>query len=136
MGARVIDRRKRPRISLRWPARVKRPRDVQAVQAETVNVTCGGIYCVCGEPFREGETLEFALLVPAELDQERGSLQLCGHAVVVRSEPVDPVGWGIAFVIEDYALARAPSGRFGESLERSVDGAWRHIDAHEGFAKP
>jgi PilZ domain len=96
------ERRKTPRIPLRWAVCLERPASGRQIRTETENFSSAGFYCVSPEPFSFGEKIECALrpLLP-ETPQYRDLRCRC---TVVRSERIGGDLFGIAFRIDDYTV--------------------------------
>jgi hypothetical protein len=105
MTAWSLERRRRPRFPLRWRASIRRDGQNRPTRAETVNLSCGGLYCIAAEPFVPGDRLEISLHFPEELDPRHRALRLRCMALVVRVEPAaGGHAYGMACSIQDYAV--------------------------------
>jgi len=98
----VADRRKRKRVAVHWRVRLFRQPE-QWVDTTTENLSSEGLYCICQEPFKPGESLgcEFWPL-----------RNLYSDCKVRRLEHLTE-GFGLGCHIEDYAVATAFSAPGG-----------------------
>jgi hypothetical protein len=95
---RVIDRRRRRRLPLRWTACLYRAGISEPIEAMTRNVSSDGFYCVVEEPFAIGEIVHSALLIPA-FDPEKPDRMMTieSECSVVRVECIGNGAYGVAF---------------------------------------
>jgi hypothetical protein len=88
---------------------VRRPGEPAAIEATTVNVSCSGVYFLCGERFLPGEVVDFELRFPEDLDPGGRLLSLQCRVSILREEPAGASsGYGIAGHIDDYTVAVGP----------------------------
>ena len=98
------DRRKRPRVALRWPVRLFRQPEGPSIESTTENLSSQGLYCIASEPFKPGERLQCEIVIPGEsLGSPDSSLRLQCHVTVRRVEHLDR-GFGLGCHIEDYSV--------------------------------
>lgn len=104
---RIANRRLRPRIVVQWPLYVWRGHE-HLFDTVTMNVSSGGFYCLCTEPFSPGENLTAVLEMPGHgTDQQSGKLILRCDIVVLRVETViDNRSYGVACRIRDFSVLR------------------------------
>jgi len=98
------DRRKRPRVALRWPVRLFRQPEGRSIESTTENLSSQGLYCIASEPFRPGERRRCEIAIPGEsLGFLDSSIRLQCHVAVRRVEHLDR-GFGLGCHIEDYSV--------------------------------
>lgn len=110
------ERRGHARVPLEWPALARRRGERSWVPVRTVNLSCGGVYCLASEPYEAGEELELVLPLP---EQVRAGVKLECRVSVVRAEPAGSA-WGLACRFEDYRVVIAASDRSAEELSRQA----------------
>jgi hypothetical protein len=103
----IADRRKRQRVVVSWPLRVWKAHE-PCLEICTVNVSSGGFYCLCPQPFSPGETLIAVLEIPgAGSDRELEKLLLRCEVLVLRVETlIESRNYGTACRILDYSVLR------------------------------
>jgi len=105
--ANVPERRRRSRLRLACPVRLRRPGETSRVETKTEDISCEGFFCFTDRDFLLRETLECELVIPSEefgQPDERGLVLRC-RAEVVRVEPqAGKNAYGIACRLADYTL--------------------------------
>src|SRR5579863_3321387 len=102
------ERRKRKRISLRWPIHLYRDENAPSIDSTTENLTSNGFYCVSKEPFRVGEQLECTIDIPSgAFGYADAPVRLQCRVKVVRIEDQTD-RFGLGCYIEDYELLMSP----------------------------
>jgi hypothetical protein len=88
------DRRRRPRLCLRYQLRLWRGEGQLPLQAETDNISISGFYCIAQEPCSPGDNFQCELYIP---NHQGAPLILNRRVRVVRVEikGLEP-GFGVA----------------------------------------
>lgn len=103
------DRRRRPRLRLAYPIRLRQPGKEARVEATTEDLSCEGFFCISEQEFSPRQTLECELVISTDKPGEATDLDMVlrFQAEVVR---VVPQGSGHAFGVAcrfaDYTIAR------------------------------
>ncbi len=120
---RIADRRKRQRVIVQWPVRIWR-RNEHVLDACTVNISSGGLYCICPGPLSPGDTLIAILEIPgSSADRERPKLMLRCEILVLRVETLaDNSQFGVACRIMNYSVLRPTGAAVG--TEEADTGNW------------
>lgn len=104
------DRRRRPRLKLAYPVRLRQMGEKEQVETRTEDLSCEGFLCVSEHVFSPHEILECELVIPSrEADQPvpEHDIVLCCRAEVVRVVPEVLGGmFGIACRFADYSINR------------------------------
>ncbi len=103
----AIERRKRLRVKLEWSARLARDPGGPSVESRTVDVSSGGFYCLCDQPFDLGEVLWCRILAPTRnpLSREEYLCLEC-RVQVVRVDRLDgEARCGIGCHIQEYSVS-------------------------------
>ena len=104
LAASCHDRRKRKRVSLRWPVKVLRRSGIQWIEGQTENLTSEGLYCVSSEPFQLGERLQCIIIIPVgSFGNSKSPVVLKCGVTVTRVEAI-PSGFGLGCHIDNYVL--------------------------------
>lgn len=103
----ITNRRKRQRVVVSWPLRVWKAHE-PCLEICTVNVSSGGFYFFCPQPFSPGEALIAVLEIPgAGPDRESEKLLLRCEILVLRVETsIESTNYGTACRILDYSVLR------------------------------
>lgn len=103
---RALDRRKRPRLKVRWPLMLYREPPGLVLQAETEDVSSSGIYFLSPTPFVCGEALTGNLMIPTHdpsRSQQKWVLEC--QLRIARAEAIsERGGFGIGCHIEEFRL--------------------------------
>ncbi len=101
------ERRRHPRVALRWAIALTRLGEQARVASVTENLSRAGFYCFSSEPFRIGETVDCVLEIPTrDLGYPSSPLSLRCRAQVVRLEHRESESrFGVACRIDDYEIA-------------------------------
>ncbi len=112
---------------VQWPVRMWRVHE-HLLDTYTVNVSSGGFYCVCSQPFSPGEMLIAVLEIPGACgDREPQKLLLRCEVLVLRIETViDSCDCGIACRIINYSVLRARSMASGSEQPNTKDSSLLH----------
>lgn len=103
-GNELPDRRRRPRLQLRWSVCFFREDSRELTHATTLNISSDGFYCLSNAALVAGQLSSCRLLVPSNDPdgRERNVVLACRVRVVrVSSREIDRM-FGIACRIEDY----------------------------------
>src|SRR5690242_8681116 len=99
-----LERRTRTRVLLRCPLRLYRRNSPCPFEAETIDLSSAGFYCIASESFRLGEALGCILSLPAEnLAFPSGAVNLHCEVTVSRSHERSE-GFGVGCRIDNYSL--------------------------------
>jgi hypothetical protein len=115
----TLERRRRTRLKLTYPVRIRRPGESKGVETQTEDLSCEGFYCISERPFSPQEWLECELVVfgggcgsPGEKD-----LILSFMAEVLRVIPAEK-GFGLACRFGNYPLGRKATRRTLDTDDR------------------
>jgi hypothetical protein len=100
------ERRRHPRIALRWALSLSRPGQLNRVESVTENLSRAGFYCFLPQKLEIGEDVDCVLEIPTrDYGHPSGSLSLRCTAKVVRIESAEVNRFGVACRIDDYEIA-------------------------------
>jgi hypothetical protein len=104
------DRRRRPRLRLAYPVRLRQPGEELRVETKTEDLSCEGFFCISEHVFAPHDTLECELVIrgddPGPVVVEQNLVLRC-RAEVVRVVPRGPSGtFGVACRFADYKIGR------------------------------
>ncbi len=101
------ERRRHPRIGLRWGVALTRSGESATVESVTENLSRAGFFCYSPRRFDIGENIQCVLEIPTrDFGHPSGSLNLRCNARVVRVEPNEPATrFGVACRIDDYEIS-------------------------------
>ena len=102
------ERRRHPRIGLRWGIVLSRAGDPSVIESVTENLSRAGFFCYSARRFEIGEDVSCVLEIPTrDFGHPSGSLNLRCTARVVRvEEPNEPASrFGVACRIDEYEIA-------------------------------
>ena len=94
-----LDRRRRSRMRLVYPVRLRRPGSFVVAETKTVDISSDGFFCFTRQPFSPREALQCELLIPPDQSLHTGErdLVLPCYAEVVRVVPqADGHRFGVA----------------------------------------
>lgn len=99
----MIERRRLRRLQIRCSVSLWKPSDGTFTLTVTENLTSGGFFCLCREPYLPGDELQATLDVPSQYGKgkQEGRLTLQCQVEVVR---IDERQSGIACRIKDYTV--------------------------------
>jgi hypothetical protein len=102
------DRRRRPRLRLAYPVRLRHLGDEEPVETKTEDLSCEGFFCISDHLFSPHETVECELVIPSgepcQPVPEHDIVLRC-RAEVVRVVPAGPGGmFGVACRLADYFI--------------------------------
>ncbi len=102
------DRRRRPRLKLAYPVRLRQMGEDEQVETRTEDLSCEGFLCVSEHVFSPHEILECELVIPSREEGQpipEHDIVLRCRAEVVRVVPEAPAGmFGIACRFADYTI--------------------------------
>ena len=101
------ERRRHPRIALRWGIALSRAGDPGVIESVTENLSRAGFFCFSPRRLEIGEDINCVLEIPTrDFGHPSGSLNLRCTARVVRVEPNESATrFGVACRIDEYEIA-------------------------------
>jgi hypothetical protein len=109
VGGDAPDRRRRPRLRLAYPLRLRQLGEEVRVETKTEDLSCEGFFCISERVFSPHQTLECELVIPSDTGGQpvEHDLVLRFRAEVVRVVPQGPEGaFGVACRFAYYTIAR------------------------------
>lgn len=102
------ERRRNPRVPLRWTLYLAFNGSGHPVRTTTVDINKDGFYCLLDQPVRPGEQIECDIAVPAHRSQDPDDLvYLRCRAQAVRVEKIGSGSeFGVACRIDEYCVIR------------------------------
>jgi len=117
------DRRRRRRLRLAYPLRLRRDGEADPIDTKTEDVSCEGFYCISNRDVALHENLECELVIPGDNPglMERDIVLRC-RAEVTRVVPLDHrATFGVGCRLVNF------------TIEQSIGGAEDHASATDKF---
>ena len=109
------DRRRRPRLRLAYPLRLRHSGTGSWIKAKTQDISCEGFFCITEPVFSLREKLRCTLLIPSDIDGPTsvGTIVLHCQAEVVRVvRRGDTSFLGVGCRLWDYEIERETADRY------------------------